>query len=93
MSQRAFEAALGKLICDDAFRRDFLDDPEMTAMRAGFELTSVERASLRKIDPDALEVFVTYVDDRVRRAEEPTDQRIRVVGDRRRLKRSRGRSF
>lgn len=93
MSQRAFEAALGKLICDDAFRRDFFADPETAATRAGFELTPVEKTSLRKIDPDAIEVFVMCVDDRVRRAEEPAAQRVPGVADRRRLKRSRGRSF
>ncbi|MBI4516751.1 MAG: hypothetical protein HY699_13150 [Deltaproteobacteria bacterium] len=69
MSQRAVEAALGKLICDDSFRRDFYQDAEAAAARAGFFLTPIELASLHKIEPEAIEVFVAHVDDRVRRAE------------------------
>jgi len=71
MSQRALEAALGKLICDDAFREEFFVDAERAAIRAGFSLTPVELGSLRKIEPRAIEAFVSHVDDRVRRAGEP----------------------
>jgi len=70
MSQRALESALGKLICDDGFRREFYEDAEGAVARAGFLLTPVELSSLYKIDLDAIETFVPYVDDRVRRAEE-----------------------
>ncbi|HVN87197.1 MAG TPA: Os1348 family NHLP clan protein [Candidatus Binatia bacterium] len=70
MSQRALEAALGKLICDDGFRREFYDDAEGAVARAGFLLTPVELSSLYKIDLEAIEAFVPHVDDRVRRAEE-----------------------
>ena len=75
MSQRALEAALGKLICDDGFRREFYEDAEGAVARAGFLLTPVELASLYKIDLETIEAFVPHVDDRVRRAEE--DQRRR----------------
>ena len=92
MSQRAFEAALGKLICDDAFRREFCEDPEETATRAGFKLTPVELSSLRRVDLDAIEAFVIHVDDRVRRAEEPpVASRATVLRTRGRLTRSHGR--
>lgn len=70
MSQRAFEAALGRVICDDAFRREFYDDAEAAVIRAGFHLTVDEFSSLRKITLRAIEAFVRHVDDRVRRAEE-----------------------
>lgn len=71
MSQRALEAALGKLVCDDTFRRAFYDDAEVEAARAGFQLTWVELNSLRKISRNALDRFASHLDDRVRRAEEP----------------------
>ncbi len=70
MSQGAFEAALGKVICDDAFRRDFFEDAETTVVRSGFQLTPDELSSLRKITLKAIERFVRNVDDRVRRAPE-----------------------
>ena len=71
MSQHAVEAAIGKLICDDAFRREFYQDPKGTAIRAGFQLTPVELSSLIKIRIEAVEAFASHVDDRIRRAEEP----------------------
>lgn len=71
MSQRAVEAALGKLICDEAFRREFLTDPEGAVVRAGFQLTQIELNSVSKIDAAAIEVLAFQIDDRIRRAEEP----------------------
>ncbi len=68
MSQRAVEAALGKLICDGTFRSEFHIDAEGAAAQAGFDLSPVELASLHKIDIEALEGFATCVDDRVQRA-------------------------
>jgi hypothetical protein len=91
MSQRAFEAALGKLICDDAFRREFFEDPDGATARAGFKLTPVELSSLRETDTEALEAFVAHVDDRVRRAEEPVAKRPMVTRTRGRLTLSHGR--
>ncbi len=75
MSQRALEAALGRLICDDGFRREFYEDAEGAVARAGFLLTPVELSSLFRIDMEAIEVFVANVDDRVRRAEETSRRR------------------
>ena len=71
MSQRAIESALGKLICDDAFRREFLTDPESAVVRAGFQLTPIELSCLSKIEAAAIEGFAFQIDDRIRRAEEP----------------------
>jgi hypothetical protein len=70
MSQRALEAALGKLVCDSGFRLAFLRDPEETVARAGFELTPVELGSLHKIEHEAIEAFAVHVDDRVQLAVE-----------------------
>ena len=71
MSQRALEAALGRLVCDEGFRRDVYADAETATARAGFRLTRVEFNSLRKIEPATLNRFAAQLDDRVRRAEEP----------------------
>ena len=71
MSQRALEAALGRLICDDAFRREFAEDCEGASIRAGFQLTPLELRSLRKIRSEAIEQFAPLVDDCVRRVSEP----------------------
>ncbi len=74
MSQRAVEAALGKLICDGAFRSEFHNDAEGAAVQAGFDLTPVELASLHRIGIEALEAFASSVDDRVQRAADPVPQ-------------------
>jgi|MudIll2142460700_1097286.scaffolds.fasta_scaffold66711_1 hypothetical protein len=71
MSQRALEAALGRLICDDSFRREFWEDSEAASIRAGFQLTPLELRSLRKIQTEAIEQFTPHVDDCIRRVEEP----------------------
>jgi hypothetical protein len=65
------EAALGRLLCDDDFRRHFFDNAEIAAAQAGFQLTPVELSSLRKIKPRAIDLLASHLDDRVRRAEEP----------------------
>jgi hypothetical protein len=71
MSQRAVEAALGKLVCDSSFRSDFYRDAETAAASAGFDLTPVELTSLHKIELDALEAFAAQLDERVQLAVEP----------------------
>lgn len=68
MSQQAFEAALGRLICDEGFRSRFYSEPEGTLAQGGLVLSAVELASLHKIDSGALEHFEKQIDDRVRRA-------------------------
>jgi len=70
MSQRALEAALGKLVCDSSFRLAFHRRPEEAVARAGFELTPVELGSLHKIEIEALETFAAHLDDRVQVAAE-----------------------
>ncbi len=36
MSQHAVEGAIGKLICDEGFRREFYQDAKAAVVRAGF---------------------------------------------------------
>jgi len=90
MSQHAFETALGRLICDDGFRREFYDDPEKAIICRGFELTSIELHSLCKINSGAVDAFVFHVDDRVRRAAEPLIECTGVAGPRTLPRRSLG---
>ncbi len=83
MSQRALEAALGRLICDDAFRQAFFEDSEGASLRAGLQLTPLELRSLRKIQVEVIERFTPHVDDCVRRAQElPAKSTVRASNDR-----------
>ncbi len=75
MSQRAVEAALGKLLCDDGFRHEFYQDAEATLARVGLVLTPVELSSLYKIKLEEIEDFAAHLDERVRRAGEAVQRR------------------
>ncbi len=70
MSQYAVEAAMGRLICDDAFRARFRADPQGAVREAGFDLTAYELAGLRAVNLSALERLAAMLDDRIRRASE-----------------------
>lgn len=70
MSQKATEAALGRLICDDAFRRSFYEDPCTAAARYGLDLTEIEMASLRSVSRELIIGLAERLDDRIRRADE-----------------------
>ncbi|RMD84627.1 MAG: putative modified peptide [Candidatus Dadabacteria bacterium] len=73
MSQCAVEAAMGRLICDDAFRAAFRKDPEAALARAGLKLTAIEFASLRKVSLTSIERLASVLDGRIRRAGEEAD--------------------
>jgi hypothetical protein len=70
VSQKATEAALGRLICDDAFRRSFYEDPRSAAARYGLDLTEIEMNSLRGVSRDLIIGLAERLDDRIRRADE-----------------------
>lgn len=70
MSQKALEAALGRLLCDDAFRRAFSEDSEVASLHVGLQLTPLELRSLRRIRAE-VERFAPHLDDCIRRVEEP----------------------
>jgi len=82
MSQQAFEAALGRLICDEGFRAQFYSEPEGTLIQGGLVLSAVELTSLHKIDSRAVERFEKQIDDRVRRALLAPPEVARLVGAR-----------
>ena len=69
MSQRAVEATLGKLICDDEFRREFFGDALETIARCRVSLTDVELTSLQTIDRGHVERLAHTLDDRIRRVD------------------------
>ncbi|GEM_PF-885595 len=68
MSQRAVEAALGRLICDDDFRCEFFEDPQRAVGNRGMVLTDVERASLADVSRVTIQRLAELLDERIRRA-------------------------
>jgi len=72
MSQQATESVLGRLICDDEFRRAFYQDPTAALARFGLSVTDIELDSLRLVSRATVEGFACSVDDRIRRADEGT---------------------
>jgi len=70
MSQKATEAALGRLLCDDEFRKEFFDHDGEAVIRFGVELTDVEMRSLQGISRNSIEKLARGLDDRIRRVGE-----------------------
>jgi hypothetical protein len=70
VSQRATEAALGRLICDDGFRREFYRDAAAAMARFGLYLTAVEMESLLQLSSHVVDRIAQSLDDRIRRADE-----------------------
>ena len=68
MSQNATEATLGRLLCDDEFRREFFRDTRTAVRRSGIDLTDVELRSLSGIRRRSIEKLASGLDDRIRRA-------------------------
>jgi hypothetical protein len=64
ISERLREV-IARLVEDEAFRRDFLIAPETALRRAGVQLSSVEMAALKKMEPDALREWMADLDERV----------------------------
>jgi hypothetical protein len=79
MSQKSVEIVLGKLVTDEEVRRRFRAAPlEVleSVRRAGWDLSAVETAALRSLDPAALERFALSLDPRLQKASlqtNPTD--------------------
>jgi hypothetical protein len=65
MSQRNVERIIGRLVTDEAFRREFIVNPE-GALQAltddGIELTECEREAIRNVDPRMLTFFADSID-------------------------------
>jgi hypothetical protein len=71
VSQRIVEWLIGRLITDERFRGEFLQNPErvLTATRdAGFELSRTEMAALVATDPSLWARTADAVDPRLQKA-------------------------
>ena len=72
MSQRNVERFLGRLVTDEAFRRQFWGDPEalLEELRAaGVDLNSCERRALSALGRDAVARFVADLDPCIQRVD------------------------
>lgn len=72
MSQRNVERVIGRLITDEAFRRQFTTDPQSAlgeVAAAGLELNDCERRALAAIDPQAAGRFAEAIDPRLQKTD------------------------
>ena len=68
MSQRNVERVIGRLVTDEAFRREFAADPQAAlreAAAAGAELNDCELRALATIDPREAARFAEALDPRI----------------------------
>ncbi len=65
MSQRDVERALGRLLTDPAFRRDFFDDPGGACLLLGLQLAPSEIEALLRAPRPALANLADRLDDRI----------------------------
>ena len=71
MAQRIVEWLIGRLITDEAFRAEFLQDPDRVLLamcEAGFELSRTEIAALVATDPALWARTADAVDPRLQKA-------------------------
>ena len=70
MSQRLIELLIGRLITDERFRAEFLDDPENTLQglcKRGLELSRTEMAALINTDPALWSRTADAIDPRLQK--------------------------
>jgi hypothetical protein len=65
MSQTSVETVIGKAILNDEFRLLLFEDPDK--MLAGFSLTSAEKAKLRIVDSETLDLLASLLAERLGR--------------------------
>jgi hypothetical protein len=65
MSQRDVERALGRLLTDTGFRRDFFRNPARTCLEFGLDLAAHEIQALLRVPPQKLARFAGQLDDRI----------------------------
>ena len=65
MSQRSVERALGKLITDEMFRREFFTDPARATRAAGLDLLPDELSALARVPRRMLTAFEAELEDRI----------------------------
>jgi hypothetical protein len=63
MSKEAVESILGKAILDAEFRKMLFAEPEKAL--AGFDLTETEKAQLKGLDSETLDIMSTTLDARI----------------------------
>lgn len=71
MTQRTVESLVGRLMTDEAFRAEFLADPQATldALRSqGLELSATETAALVETDPALWAQATALLDGRLQKA-------------------------
>ncbi len=79
MAQRIIEMLIGRLITDEQFRRDFLNDPENTLFDLcdhGLELSKTEIAALVNTDPTLWARTGNAIDPRLQKASLKNEARI-----------------
>ena len=75
MSQRSVEQALGKMVTDEAFRRDFFRDPERTSLASGLDLSPAEVEALRRAPRAMLAKLGASLEDCICRLAMPDEPR------------------
>ena len=71
MAQRIVEMLIGRLIADEQFRTNFLNDPAgtlATILDLGFELSPIEVAALVDTDPQVWTAAAERLDPRLQKA-------------------------
>jgi hypothetical protein len=63
MSKKAIEAALGKALLDDTFRRCLFAEPDNAL--EGFDLTGIEKARLKHLDSETLDELARVLQTRL----------------------------
>lgn len=70
MSQRNVEIVIGRLVTDEAFRAMFIEDPASTLTQFtewGYELTPLEIAALKAIEPGLWTRTAEQIDPRLQK--------------------------
>ena len=79
MSQRTIETIIGRLITDEAFRRQFLNDPNQTLTTLadrGLDLSRTEIAALVSTDPSLWARTADDLDPRLQKASLDDEARV-----------------
>jgi hypothetical protein len=72
MSQRNVETVIGRLVTDEAFRFEFVRDPDAAIRKVterGIELTAGEQEALRAVDPRMLSFFADTLDPSLQKSD------------------------
>jgi hypothetical protein len=79
LAQRIIEMLIGRLITDEQFRSEFLQDPEQTLLALcdrGLELSKTEVAALVNTDPTLWARAADALDPRLQKASLKTEARV-----------------